>query len=105
MVLKDYFAPVLETPDGFLLIFKHLLHLDLTIAHILADLLQGFLLPLDDVEAQIRNLSKIGSEIFPKPLPVGIDPVIRKTFLLYFFVLLFIVGVRLQLLFQLLHQK
>ena len=53
MVLEYDFGPVLETSDGFLLIFKNLLHLDLAVTHILAYFLKGFLLPLDDIEAQI----------------------------------------------------
>ena len=51
MILKDYFASVLETPDGFLLILKNFLHLYLAITHIFAYFLEGFLLPLDDIEA------------------------------------------------------
>ena len=105
MVLEYDFGPVLETSDGFLLIFKNLLHLDLAVTHILAYFLKGFLLPLDDIEAQIWNFSKIGSKIFSKSLPIRINTIIGKTFLLNFFVLLLIVRVRLQLLFQLLHQK
>ena len=104
MILKNDLRSLLKCHYRLSLITQHLLHFGLTITHIFTYLLQRFLLPLNNIQTQLRYLSKIRSEIFPKPLLISINPIIRKTFLLYPLILPLIILVRSQLLLQLINQ-
>jgi hypothetical protein len=81
VVLQDDVGPSLEGVEGFPFVLQHLLHLLLALLHILADLLQRFLLPLDQIQTQLKGLRIVRSEVLPKTLLIALNSVISKTVL------------------------
>ena len=78
VVLQDDVGPPFKGVQSLSFVLQDLLHLLVSLLHVFADLLQRLLLPLNQVQAQLKRLGVVRPEVFPKPLLIALHSIVSE---------------------------